>query len=244
VGDIVQGLWVGPALSRMEQLSIQSFMDQGHTYHLYAYGPVAHVPGGALVLDAGSILPASMIFQYRAHPSLAGFANYFRYRLLREKGGWWADLDVICLRPLLFEEAYVFASEPLPRGGTMPTAWLIKAPAGSEAMNYAWQVCRSKDVSRLLWGEVGAQLLRETIESFGLGGFVRETQTFCPIPYPDWDRATLPEDSGGISALPPAAYTVHLWNEMWRRGGRDKNADFPPDCLYERLQARFRGATS
>lgn len=244
MGDVVQELWVGPALSRLERLSIRSFLAQGHEYHLYAYEPVAHVPSGARLVDAEPILPASMIFQYRAHPSYAGFANYFRYRLLRERGGWWADMDVICLRPLDFTGTYVFASEPLPRGGATPTAWLIKAPAGSEAMAYAWDVCRLKDTSRLDWGEVGARLLRETIERHELAGCVHDATTFCPISYLDWERALLPADEGGIVALPPEAYTVHLWNEMWRRVGREKDADFPPDCLYQQLQARYPGGPS
>ncbi len=36
----------------------------------------------------------------------------------------------------------------------------------------------------------------------------------------------------------PATYAVHLWNEMWRRGGRDKNNQYHPDCLYERLKKK------
>ena len=42
---------------------------------------------------------ASDIFRYRDNGSYAGFANFFRYELLRKRGGWWVDLDTICLRP-------------------------------------------------------------------------------------------------------------------------------------------------
>lgn len=34
---VIQGLWVGGSLSRLEKLSIQSFLAYGHEYHLYAY---------------------------------------------------------------------------------------------------------------------------------------------------------------------------------------------------------------
>jgi len=32
---------------------------------------------------------------------------------------------------------------------------------------------------------------------------------------------------------------IHLWNELWRRDGRDKNGIYPPDCLYQRLKQRY-----
>ena len=36
----IQFLWVGPRLSRLEQLSLQSFVSHGHPVHLFTYGPV------------------------------------------------------------------------------------------------------------------------------------------------------------------------------------------------------------
>ena len=38
--QIIQGLWIGSELSMMEQLSIASFLKNGHDYHLYVYGDV------------------------------------------------------------------------------------------------------------------------------------------------------------------------------------------------------------
>src|SRR5690348_5090275 len=102
--DVIQGLWVGDRLSTMERLSIASFLALGHEYHLYVYRPVANVPAGTCVKDAREILPESMIFQYRKRPSYAGFANFFRYKLLLDRGGWWVDTDAVCLRALDFAD--------------------------------------------------------------------------------------------------------------------------------------------
>src|SRR5437016_4032991 len=99
---IIQGLWIGSELSVMERMSIISFLRNGHEYHLYTYNDLPNVPDRVVVKDANRILPASAIFKYKERPSYAGFANYFRYRLLLEHGGWWADLDVVCLRPFDF----------------------------------------------------------------------------------------------------------------------------------------------
>ena len=84
---IIQGLWIGTELSVMEQLSIASFLHSGHHYHLYVYDDLKHVPAGTVVRDASEILPSSSIFQYKNRPSYAGFSNFFRYKLLLERGG-------------------------------------------------------------------------------------------------------------------------------------------------------------
>ena len=113
--DPIQSLWIGGELSPMEQLSIASFLAHGHEYHLYSYGEVGRLPKGAVLKNAEEILPKTAIFQYRQHPSYAGFSNFFRYRLLLRKGGWWVDTDVVCLKPFAFDAPYVFAAERIHR---------------------------------------------------------------------------------------------------------------------------------
>ena len=103
---IIQGLWIGAELSVMEQLSIASFLRNGHEYHLYTYAELANVPAGTVIRDANEILPAAAIFQYKDRPSYAGFSNFFRYKLLLERGGWWVDSDLVCLRPFDFTVEY------------------------------------------------------------------------------------------------------------------------------------------
>jgi mannosyltransferase OCH1-like enzyme len=74
----------------MERLSIASFLTNGHEYHLYVYEEIENAPEGTVLKAANEILPESMIFQYKKYPSHAGFSNFFRYKLLLEKGGGWA----------------------------------------------------------------------------------------------------------------------------------------------------------
>src|SRR5215813_4517891 len=154
----------------MEQLSIASFLQNGHEYHLYVYDEVKNVPAGAVIKDASEILPASRIFQYKYQASYAGFANYFRYKLLLERGGWWVDTDVICLKPFDFSEEYVFASE-IDDGREVIASGIVKAPAGSDCMAYAWQVCESKDPRQLMWGETGPRLITEAVAKFSLARY-------------------------------------------------------------------------
>jgi hypothetical protein len=232
--ELIQMLWVGPRLSVMERLALTSFVANGHETHLYTYGDVDGVPAGVIVRDGREILPESMIFFYREHRSYSGFSNFFRYKLLLERGGCWADTDMIALRPLAFDDEYVFSSEDSPKGAVI-NAGFIKAPRGSEAMRFAWETCEAKDRDNIRWGETGPALVGATVEKFALQRFVRRPEVFCPIGYREWELLLAPEPP----PLPDSSVAVHLWNEMWRRGGRDKDAEHDPRSLYEELKRRY-----
>lgn len=234
--DRVQALWIGRRLSAMERLSIASFLHHGHDYHLFAYEDVEGLPAGAILRDAGEILPESMIFQYRDFASYAGFSNYFRYKLLFDHGGWWADTDLVCLRPFDFDEPYVFASEQMPDGRVLASSGVIKAPAGSEAMAYAWGRCLARDPRGLAWGETGPMLVGQTIARFGLESHLEPPRAFSPLGFHEW-RCLI--DPAFTRTCDDSTLAIHLWNEMWRRDGMDKDADYPTDCLYERLKAKY-----
>ncbi len=231
---IVQGLWIGSELSVMEQLSVASFLGNGHEYHLYVYDEMKNIPAGTVVKDAGKILPTSMIFQYKHVPSYAGFANFFRYKLLLERGGWWADTDIICLKPFDFPEEHVFATEKVDESEVV-TSGIIKAPAGSRVMAYAWDVCQTKNPDQLVWGETGPRLMGEAVKKFSMELHRKPHHVFCPLSYSEWQSVLEPD------ALAPdeRSHAIHLWNEMWRAAGQDKNAPYHAACLYEQLKKRY-----
>lgn len=228
-------MWIGPALSAMEQLSLSSFLANGHEYHLYTYSDVERVPRGVVVRDGNEILPSSMIFMYRDFKSYSGFSNFFRYKLLLERGGWWADADTVCLKPFDFQQDYVFSSEAIGEKRHINSG-IIKAPPGSEALAYAWQVCRSKNTEELTWGETGPRLMSDAVKRFSLERYVAHHSVFCPVSILDWDKVLDPEKAWAFDETTRA---IHLWNEVWRRMGKDKDARYHPDCLYERLKKKY-----
>ncbi|HKP02664.1 MAG TPA: glycosyltransferase [Chthoniobacterales bacterium] len=232
---MIQSLWIGKRLSTMELLSIRSFLYHGHSYELYVYEPVENLPEGAIARDANEILPASRIFQYADFKSYAGFSNFFRYKLLLERGGWWVDTDVVCLRPFDCPAPYVFASEMIPSGPVAASA-VLKCPAGSEAMAHAWKFCESQNPATLKWGETGPRLVAELISSFSLQKYLYPPEVFCPLSYCDWEQVL---QTGRPLNLGERSASIHLWNEMWRHAGREKEGDYPWDCLYVRLQKMY-----
>lgn len=236
LNKIIQGLWIGPELSVMEELSISSFLLHGHEYHLYVYDDVENIPVGTVVKDANEIMPSSRIFRYKRSPSYAGFANFFRYKLLLERGGWWADTDTICLKCFDFPEPYVFSSEINRKGYEAVNNGIIKSPVGSQIMAYNWEVCQTKNPARLAWGETGPRLMARAVRKFSLDGYQKTHHTFCPVDYEEWDNVLQP---GFEIPLDDRTYAIHLWNEMWRMAGQDKNGQYHHNCLYEQLKRRY-----
>lgn len=237
MADIIQGLWIGAALSKMERLSIASFLSHGYEFHLYTYGEVSGVAPGVVLRDAAEILPASRIFFYPHEKFYGAFANFFRYKLLLERGGWWVDLDMVCLAPFAFAAEHVVATEDAP-DGPMPTVGLLRAPAGSALMAEACEICERKDPQALSWGETGSKLIRELLRRHSLESCLQPPEVFCPLA---WERWADVLDAGKPWRFAETTRALHLWRQMWRRAGMDPDGEYPPGCLYEQLKARYPG---
>ena len=117
----INGLWIGDELSPLELLCIKSYLDNGHSFHLWSYQSF-QLPSwpGLTAKDANEILPEKFVFRYKngnafghGKGSLAGFSDIFRYKLLWEKGGWWTDMDITCLKPLDLDSEYVKSSQSI-----------------------------------------------------------------------------------------------------------------------------------
>ena len=83
---VVQSLWVGNRLSRMEYYSIKSFLKLGYIFHLYTYEKVKNVPKGTIIKDGNSVMPIKEIFSLKK--SFLPFSDIWRYKLLYDKGGY------------------------------------------------------------------------------------------------------------------------------------------------------------
>jgi len=202
---------------------------------LWTYGPL-DAPDGVIIEDGNDILPESEIFSYSGPKSEGGgsvsaFSNLFRYKLLKEKGDWWCDTDVVALKPFEFDEPYVFASELFKTGSSTATTCVIKVPQHSDIMNMCYEKALSVDRDTVGWGTIGPKLLFESIFKCCLEEYVVSYSVFCPTNWFDAEK----DPPMHNRAIPERSYAVHMWQEMWRRKGIDKDGSFP-GSLYERLK--------
>jgi hypothetical protein len=219
----------------MEQLCLRSFLHHGHKFHLYVYDEPANVPPGVELRDAGVFLDRSRVFTYKEHATYAGFANFFRYRMLLENGGWWVDMDTVCMAPFDFDEPYVFSSEGL-NGNRHVNVGAVKTPPGSEVMRIAWEACERMDPRSLRWSQCGPTLFSGIVDKCALHRYVAAPETFCPIHFSEWRKVL---DPAAVWSFGPGTRSVHLWHELWRREAQDKNREYQSSCLYEILKRRY-----
>jgi len=230
--DVIQSLWLGE-VTTMERLSVSSFLENGHNYHLYAYGPLTGLPRGAELRDANEIIPSSSVFR-DSRGGFSSFSNYFRYKLLLDRGSWWADTDVVCLQPFASPSQHLFSVEP---DLTIATA-VIRAPAGSDIMTRAWKECLKIGTVNVPWGVSGPELLGRLVEEMDYRKVATEPSVFFPIDWPNWKEIMRP---GGRVDFGPDTKAVHLWNSIWKIEGVDKDARYPSDSVYEQLKMRYLG---
>jgi Glycosyltransferase sugar-binding region containing DXD motif len=229
---IVNGLWIGGALTPLELLTIRSFQSNGHTFVLWTYdGITTSLPEGTILRDANEVLDRSHIFSYKhvsewghGRGSYAGFSDIFRYKLLYERGGWWTDMDITCLKPLAFDSPYAFRNhDVLPVVGN-----LIKCPPKSELMRVCFERgVREVNADNKYWLKP-VEILNEEIARLELSQYIRPGITNSD----KWDVVLdfIHKDS----PLPDSFFGIHWMNEVWRTNS------FPKDvCMNHSTLARL-----
>jgi hypothetical protein len=88
--------WAYGDLTMLEKLAAVSFVANGFDLKFWTYGLITNLPNGIELCDARKIIPENRVFK-SGSGSYALFADLFRYAVLREQGGLWADTDVVCL---------------------------------------------------------------------------------------------------------------------------------------------------
>lgn len=232
---IIQSFWYGPELSVMELLCIKSFLHHGHEFHLYCYEEIANIPDGCILFDANLIVESEKIF-YDSNGGISGFANYFRIHLLYLKGGWWVDMDMICLKPFDFNGEYCFCSENRNISQIQYTNCCIKSPAGSEFLEEYIQIFNQmlKDYEVIPWLSTGPVLINKLLNSYDSKEFIQDPVIFCPVNYFEIEK--LVQKKG---LIPSKSFAIHLYNEMWRRNKMDKNKEYSGSSIYELLKRKY-----
>lgn len=233
--NVIHGMWFGTSLSRLELLTIHSFLQHGHEFNLWVYDEVTTpLPAGVILRDAESVLPRSKIYRKNVVDPETGVgagsysgvsSDLFRYKVLYDHGGIWVDMDVTCLRPFDFKEPYVFRAHRIGCVGS-----ILKAPKGSRLMARAYEQTAEIANENTPWLEP-LRILSHLVAEEGLKHYIRSD-----IANPDmWSEYIRPliED---YRYPPEEWYAIHWLNEFFRTlsndGGRHKGQtiiEYVPD---------------
>ena len=237
-------LWIGDRLSFLEQLCLQSYVDQGQPITLYSYGKVAGVPHGVEPRDAREVMAGDRILRVRrGRAALRGspalHADMFRLRMLAATDLIWADTDAYALRPLTTEDGWLIGQR---RGRALNG--VLRLPRTSHTLRLLVDGIDGKlilpgmrgDPESLRWGAAGPDALNLALELTGEDGHICDPDRLYPIPARDKLRLLEP----GMAAMPPGAMSIHLWGTNLR-AHLARNGGLPPRGSMLDLMCRMHG---
>lgn len=257
--DIIKSLWIGKEITNLERLCLMSFIKSGHEFHLYAYDEIKDLPREVKLCDANDIIPKSEIFTFYGG-SYAGFADWFRYELLFQKGGYWVDMDIVCLKPFDFEDDFVFGWQDC----ELVNIAVLKFPSAHPLAAILADRCKEPNKIRpgdsfkikklklerrflqgnrrnnVKWGEGGGPKgFTPLLKEMGLLQCAKPFTYFYPVQPKCW-RSFFDDTFKDNLQFFTNSYAVHLWNEAIRRDKNfDKNGTFSQSSLFEHLKGLY-----
>jgi len=236
---IVNSLWIDENIGPLQTMCYNSYAANDHEFHLYTYQKINNLPASVIIRDANEIIDHTCIFK-DIKSSYATFSDWFRIKLLHEVGGWWVDSDTICLKKFDNEDDYAFATEILDKDRTIAVCnAFIKLPKGSRIgerlLGKISEILENKSSSQIYWTEIGAGLLAEVINEYGMSEFLMSPHVFCPINYFDFKEIFQNENF----KLTEDTYAVHLWNKMWEWSGTNLSKNGKKGTIFEWFQQNY-----
>jgi hypothetical protein len=240
----VHMLWAVGNLSRLARLSLASFLRHGYRVTLWSYEPDAHSMAGVGVRDAAELVPEGR----DGNCSMDYLSSLFRYRVLADRGGMWADMDVVALvdspdieaTPLVASEKrrpfrYV---EPSATGETLTqvTNCLMAnpKPKPGDLWHRAADCVASLSEADRTWENMGPHLLTKLmLEDPGHGVAVLPPEAVNPASW--WNVPTYFLDE----REPPPSPFMHMYASIWAKRGVDAEAPFPANSLAGKLWRRY-----
>lgn len=260
--DEINSLWVGDELSIFEQLSISSFLKNGHKFNLYTYNHIRNIPDGTTIKDANEIIKEDHIF-IDSKGSLGSFSDLFRWKMISmSTPGYWVDTDVICIKPFDFKEDIVFGMQ----NASIAAVGVLKFPSDHIVTREMLDLCENpkkirqndsngkkikkakKAIKKLFikddsyqfkWGELGPKAFTKITSQTGTIKKAKSFIHFYPIASSNWNSIFDDTFSDEDITIFKNTYAIHLWNERLRRDGFDKNSEFPEHSYIERLKRLY-----
>ncbi|EKS28781.1 glycosyltransferase [Afipia felis] len=241
--DEVRFFWVGPPLSFYEVLSLKSFLSAGARVILYAYDKSLVVPDGVELHDAADVLPLDILHRYNAgNPDAwARHSDLFRYVMLERFGGWYADLDIVCLADRLPQVEMYFGRS----SGMRAFAGLLKFPKGFPALREIIPeaeriLSEAGDVqANKTRAVIGTPLLSRALKQHGFNDCAAPTQDAYAIPYNEALAFFDPSQCEALEVRLADSTFTHLWNGAWNRLRIPRNYGPPRGSFLDLLFARF-----
>ena len=231
--------WHGEKLSAVECSCIHSLVSQGISVTLFSYNEIRNVPVGVMTRNANDIVPQSMLFRFilNGKPNLAHFSDFFRYKMMRETGLVWVDLDMMFIGD--FPSGDMNDIVVLEKDGSINNAILYISSI--DVIDYLIFESSMLVDKNLRWGETGPILLNKAKKIFSDRMNLLDYSVFYPIAYDEIYKIFLPKYLLWCQEKMSSAVSVHLFNNILTKMGYWKDIGPPKGSFFEDVLFKTNG---
>lgn len=256
--DRLNSLWIGEQLGYLERLTIISALAVGHPFTLYSYTKkkLSGVPSGVEVRDANEVVRYTELAHFFDGGWAALGTDFFRYAMQAMELGYWVDLDLYFVRPLDFQDEYVFGWEH----ETSINGAVLRLPAKSAMVRelcdighvdwrppfygprktaiFYWRRLTEGHIGaeNYRWGTFGPMVLTYLAKKHGLRGRAQQRSVFYPVRHRHANLLCGPAERVE-NELTKETRTVHFWRSILNREARVA----PPRGSYLEAACRRHG---
>jgi hypothetical protein len=232
---------------------LASFPEAGASLRVYSYDPRLDLPPGVRLEDARAICADETLtrrFIANGKPSIATFADMFRYRMIQETGYCWVDTDILCLRKPSFGDGFVFCRQADAVGTGLVNNAVLRLPPSHPALAELVRTAEAAIDLDARWGALGPFLLTPVLAKYGLTESALDSRVCYPIEPEQFWKLFLPAYRDWAVEAAHGATFVHLWSEAIVWSGYDFSVCPPAGSyLYEAFRRvgalpRFRRVAS
>lgn len=204
---------------------LASFAQAGASLAVFSYDSALALPPGVRLADARTISPdESLIRRFLANgkPSVATFADFFRYRMIAKTGRCWVDTDILCLKKPAFDNGgFIFCRQADAVGTSLVNNAVLRLPPSHPALiELIAKAQAAIDVDQK-WGAIGPFLLTPVLTEHGLTGHALDSRVCYPVEPEQFWKLFLPGYRDWATQATRGATFVHLWSEAVAWSGYD-----------------------
>ncbi|WP_267523386.1 hypothetical protein [Campylobacter sp. MG1] len=169
---------------------------------------------------------------------VAGFSDYFRFKMIYITGIPWVDLDMICLNNFSMDNDFIIIKEKLKNKDKFYqsiTTSLLKFPKNSEFGKYLIKESEKLIDNRKVipWGIIGPVFLNDACIKFGLDKIALDYKETCQVSCYEVEKFIFSKN------IDFNAKCIHFYNEMLKWAKIDKNNRYFDYSIYEQLKNKY-----
>jgi hypothetical protein len=216
--------WHGP-LNPFVYACLSSFPQAELSLRLFSYDRHIELPFGVRRADARTICADESLthrFIANGKPSLATFADMFRYRMMQQTGCCWIDTDMLCLNtPPFTNDGFVFCRQADAVGTSLVNNAVLRLPPTSPVLTELIAAADAAVDVDQRWGAIGPFLLTPVLNKHNLTQQALDSHVCYPIEPEQFWKLFLPSYCEWVADAVRGASFVHLWSEAIVWSGYD-----------------------